>query len=131
MLRYALCCVVRYAALRYAALRAVLRYAALCAMLRYALCCVVLCCVMESCVMLCSALGCVMKSCVMLCYVLGCVGVKAVLSHPSPGRRAAPGFARGTLIFLWFSKDFSVASGNTKSTTIPNVFERFLLCWLV
>ena len=48
-----------------------------------------------------------------------------------PGRRAVPGFARGTLIYLWFSKDFSVATGNTKSTTISNVFERFLFCWLI
>ena len=48
-----------------------------------------------------------------------------------PGRRAAPGFARGTLIFLWFSNDFSLSSGKTKSTAISNVFERFLLSWLL
>ena len=48
-----------------------------------------------------------------------------------PGRRAVPGFARGTLIFLWVSKDFSLTSGKTKITTISIVFARFLLSWLL
>ena len=46
--------------------------------------------------------------------------------HTCLGCRAAPGFVRGSLIFLLFLKDFIVTAGHNKSTTIYMLFGWFL-----